>query len=288
MAAALASTMSAKARSRTSPPSNHLPDVTIITGASSGLGRELAKLLAADGDHVAVVARRTSLLEELAAEIEAAGGRAIAVTCDVTDLDGARASVALVERELGPITRLVANAGGGDFTPVDAFRARQVEGFLQTNVVGTANFIEAVLPGMLSRGTGHLVVTSSLAGYRGLPGGAAYSAAKAALTNMMESLRIDLKPRGIDVTIICPGFVHTAQTERNAHTMPFMLDVPAGARHMHRAIRARKRHYAFPKVMGFATWLGSVLPAAIYDTIVGSQAPTEDLERAAKRLLDED
>ena len=110
---------------------------------------------------------------------------------------------------LGPTTTLIANAGGALTAEAGAFSATQLAAVVDLNLIGVANCIEAVLPGMLARRAGHLVAVSSLAGYRGLPGSAAYSAAKAALTNMMESLRIDLCGTGVDVTVIAPGFVRT-------------------------------------------------------------------------------
>ena len=132
-------------------------------------------------------------------------------------------------------------------------------------MVGTANCIEAVLPGMLARGHGHIVVTSSLAAWRGLPGAAAYSAAKAALTAMMESLRIDLAPHGIDVTVLAPGFVRTKPEKRRK---PFQVDLEAATARMARAIRARRKSYAFPLPLVLALGFGRFLPAPLYDRLM--------------------
>jgi len=248
------------------------PTVTFLTGASSGIGRSLARRLAAQGDVVAVVARRRALLESLVAEIAVAGGRALAVECDVTDRAAVHAAVRDVEATLGPIERLIANAGGGEPTDATAFAAAQVEQALALNVVGAANCIEAVLPGMLRRGRGHIVATSSLAAYRGLPGAAAYSAAKAALTNMLESLRIDLRPRGIAVTILCPGFVRVKESAKKKRK-PLQMDVEDATRLMHRAILRQKPHYAFPLPMVLAVNLARLLPAAIYDRVLAGRGP---------------
>ena len=237
--------------------------VTLLTGASSGIGRSLALRLAEDP--LALVARRKALLDTLAAEIEAAGGQALALPCDVTDRAQVAAAVQAAEARFGPIERLIANAGGGRSTEVESFAAADIEAILRLNVVGVANCIEAVLPGMLARGRGHIVVTSSLAAWRGLPGAAAYSAAKAGLTAMMESLRIDLAPRGIDVTIIAPGFVRTRSDKRRK---PFQLDLEPATARMARAIRARRRSYAFPLPLVLATGFGQLLPAALYDRLV--------------------
>src|SRR5262245_15834962 len=182
--------------------------MTFITGASSGIGRSLARRIAADGAPVVVVARRKPLLDGLVEEIAQAGGRALAIACDVTDRAAVRDAVRQAEAHFGPTARLVANAGGA-LRSADAFSVEHLAAVVDVNLIGVANCIDAVLPGMLERRAGHLVAVSSLAASRGLPGSAAYSAAKAGLNNMMESLRIDLRGRGIDVTIIAPGFVRT-------------------------------------------------------------------------------
>jgi short-subunit dehydrogenase len=247
---------------------------TFLTGASSGLGRSLALRLAADGEALAVVARRAELLDSLVLEIERAGGRALALACDVTDLGAVQDAVRRAEERLGPITRLVANAGGAEPTPVDGFTAAHVAAQLELNVLGVANCIEVVLPGMLARGAGHLVATSSLAGYRGLPASAAYSAAKGALTNLMEGLRVDLRPRGIDVTVLAPGFFQKRPgKDRRKRNRPLRMDLETASERAYRAIRARRAFYAFPKPLVALVWLARLLPAPIFDRVVAGRGP---------------
>lgn len=238
--------------------------VTVVTGASSGIGRSLALRLAAHGGAVALLARRTTQLEELAREIEQRGGHALAVTCDVTDRAQVREAFAGIERRLGPVDRLVANAGGGEKSHVDSFSAAQIEAVIALNVGGTANCIEAVLPGMLARGHGHLVATSSLAALRGLPNAAAYCAAKAALSRMMESLRIELRPRGIAVTIIHPGFVHKPERRRKA----LQIELEAATARMCRTIIERRAEDAFPLPAALLAGLGRQLPSRLYDRLL--------------------
>lgn len=248
--------------------------VTLITGASSGIGRSLAHALAAAGDPVAVMARRADLLESLVAEIERAGGHALAVPCDVTDRQAVRAALAEVERTLGPVDRLVANAGGGEPTDSVHLDATHIADTVTLNLMGTVYCIEAVLPGMLHRKRGHLVAMSSLAAYRGLPGGGAYSASKAALTNLMESLRIDLKPHGIDVTLLLPGFVRTKTKPEAAKTTrgkPFRLELDDATGRMVRAIRSRRRRYAFPWTLAAIARLATLLPAALFDRLLAGR-----------------
>jgi short-subunit dehydrogenase len=238
--------------------------VTLITGASSGIGRSLALSLAARGEVIAAVARRRELLDTLVQEITAKGGRAIALPCDVTDRSQVLQAVATASEALGPIDRVIANAGGGERTSVDDFQAEQIAAMLALNVVGTANCIEAVLPAMLARGRGHIVVMSSIAGFRGLPGGAGYSAAKAALTTLAEALRADLRPRGIDVTVLTPGFIRTKPQKK---PRPFELPLEVATERMVAAILARRRAYAFPWTLTFIARGARLLPAVLYDAV---------------------
>jgi short-subunit dehydrogenase len=244
--------------------------MTFVTGASSGIGRSLSKRLAAGGEPVAVVARREELLAGLVKEIEEAGGRALAIRCDVTEGEAVREAVRRAESELGPTTRLIANAGGGNPTDSLNFEAEHIAAMVDLNLVGVANCIEAVLPGMLERGGGHIVAMSSLAGYRGLPGAAGYSAAKAALTAMMESLRVDLRGHGIDVTVLAPGFVHTkAHKKKKA----LQMDLEVATARMARAIEQRKPYYAFPKSLLAVICLAWALPPALYDRLLARIGP---------------
>jgi NAD(P)-dependent dehydrogenase (short-subunit alcohol dehydrogenase family) len=250
--------------------------MNLVTGASSGIGRSLARRLAADGDPVAVLARRIDLLEDLVAEIERAGGRALAIACDVTDRDAVHAAVRRAEEHFGPTERLVANAGGGTPTAAIDFSAADVAAVLDLNVVGVAHCIEAVLPGMLARRRGHIVATSSLAGSRGLPGAAAYSAAKGALTNLMESLRMDLRPHGIDVTVIAPGFVRVKGAEKGGRARrnkPLQMELEPATALMHRAILARKSYYAFPPLLVALVSFGRLLPCWVYDRLLVGRGP---------------
>lgn len=246
--------------------------LTFLTGASSGIGRSLARRIARD-EPVALVARRAELLESLVEEIAGAGGaESVALACDVTDQSAVRRAVAEAEERLGPVTRLVANAGGGEPTRLEDFGADHVRAALELNVMGVVHCVEAVLPGMLERRSGHLVAMSSIAAYRGLPTGAAYSASKAALTNLMESLRIDLEPHGVDVTVLAPGFVRTKLAKQvKKKSKPFQLELEPATERMYRSIVARKPYDAFPfPLVWLAAW-GRLLPAPLYDRLMGNR-----------------
>lgn len=243
--------------------------VTLITGASSGIGRSLALRLGRRGDPVALVARREFQLNEVTAAVTASGGLALPLPCDVTDAAQMDAAVRAAEARFGPVERFVSCAGGGGRTRVDAFRADEVAALLELNVVGLARGIEAVLPGMLERRAGHLVVLGSLAASRGLPAAAAYGAAKAAVHTMTESLRVDLRERGVDVTLIEPGPVRVRPQSKKSRFVSIGLE-EATAR-MERAIDARKAYVAFPPLFAMANRLGALLPAPLYDRLLAGR-----------------
>ena len=241
----------------------------VVTGASSGIGRSLAKRIAANGAPVALLARRGDLLESLAGEIEAAGGRAIPLVCDVTDADAVSRAVAAAEARFGPTACLIANAGGTAGKAASVFDLDQFRRSIELNLIGVANCVAAVLPGMLERRSGYIVATSSLAAYRGLPGSAAYSAAKAGVTNFLESLRIDLQGSGVEVGVVAPGFVRTKPGGKKKK--PFVLELEPAVDRMHAAIRERRPYYAFPKSLVALIWLGRLLPARAYDRLLAGR-----------------
>src|SRR5262245_59374655 len=202
----------------------------MITGASSGIGLELARSLAREGTKVALVARRKPLLDSLASEIASSGGTALSIPCDVRERMPMHAAVAEASRELGPIDLLIVNAAVGHVIPADEFDAALFEDTIRTNLLGPVYAAEAVLPSMLSRRSGHIVGISSLAAYLGFPLTHAYSASKSGLNAFLEGLRAEIADRGIHVTTVCPGFVRTPMTARNTGAMPFLLEPDEAAR----------------------------------------------------------
>ena len=243
--------------------------VAFITGASSGLGRGMALRLAAEGYAVAAAARRADELDTLVAEIRGGGGRALAVPLDVTDREATREAVAVCTRELGPVDILLANAGISIQSGARNLSGPDVARVMEVNFLGAVYGVEAVLPGMIERDSGQLVAVGSLAGYRGLPLSAAYSASKGALHNFFESLRLDLRGTGVDVTIITPGYVKSPLTEKNAHAMPFLQDTEVAVDLMVRAIRRREALFSFPAPLSWVAWAGQVFPPALYDALAG-------------------
>ena len=243
--------------------------VAFITGASSGLGAGLARRLAKEGFAVGLAARRVDRLESVAVEVEAVGARPSVCRCDVRQREQVRAAVSKVEEELGPVDLLVANAGVSERTYVESLDSAEVERMIRTNFLGAVYATEAVLPGMLERSAGRVVAVGSLAGYGGLPKTAGYSASKGALHNFFESLRIDLRGTGVDVTVITPGYVRTEMTADNLSPMPYLLELDDAVERMYRAITTGKKALSFPWQLSALTWLGQVLPAGVYDRLAG-------------------
>ena len=234
--------------------------VVVITGASSGIGWSLARVLASKGCKVGLIARRLEQLAALSREIEQAGGQSVHATADVGDRSALHAAIHEIRTRLGPIDLLIANAGVGWPTLLEPMNVDHVEKMFRVNVMGVVYAIEAVLPEMLQRRQGHLAAVSSLAGYKGLPGESGYCASKAAVISYMEGLRIQLRERGIHVTTICPGFVKTPMTDINEFKMPFLLEADDAARRIARALERKKKVFDFPWQMSLLMKLLRWLP----------------------------
>jgi short-subunit dehydrogenase len=241
----------------------------VVTGASSGIGAELARQLAAAGIKVGLTARRAEALETLADEIRSKGGTAAVAPADAADPVATRQGIARLAEELGPIDLLIVNAGFGLLTPGRAFSAETVERMVRVNLVGAAYAIEAVLPEMLRSGQGHLVGISSLAAYRGMPRGAGYCATKAGLTAMLECLRLDVAHRGIAVTAVHPGYVRTPMVLGTRRRPPFLMEVAPATRLILKGIAARRRYVAFPRTLAALMSIARILPGPIFDRVIG-------------------
>ena len=242
---------------------SHTVDGTCIwvTGASSGIGAALSRELADRGARVAISARRADRLEEVS------GGRMTVVPLDVTDHAAVLAAADAVREALGDIDTVVLNAGAWAQTDVrqwdhEAFRTQ-----VETNLIGASSGIAAVLPRMLEQGRGRIVVVSSVAGYRGVPGAEAYGATKAALINLAESLRADLAPAGITVQWVSPGFVRTELTDTNTFPMPFLIDADEAAESIADGLESGRPEIVFPLAMAAGMKLLDLVPHRMWTPI---------------------
>lgn len=242
-------------------------ETALITGASSGLGEGMARAFAARGTHVIAAARRKAQLDALVGEIEKAGGSAEALALDCEDGDAVFETVKQLDQKR-PLDLVIANAGWGEMTHAKRFKWSDVRRILRLNVEGAMATLLGALPGMLERKRGQLVGVSSLAAFRGLPGGSAYSASKAAMNTYLESLRVDLHGSGVTVTTICPGFVATPLNAKNGK-LPFMLETDDAVRRMVAGIVKKKRMVMFPLPLRLGISVLGLIPAPVYERVAG-------------------
>ena len=240
--------------------------VGIVTGASSGIGAQLARDLAARGVRVALLARRVDRLEALAGEIGRGGGDAVAIGCDVADRAEVDGAVARVLERHGRIDLLVNNAGYGRHVLFKDHDLADVERMMRTNYLGTVYGIRAVLPAMRARGRGWIVNIASVAGRLGQPDEVAYSATKFAVTGFSEGLSYELAPLGIHVMVVYPALVRTEMfTPEVLARMPSQvqrtfIDPPEFSRAVLRALERGKYEVTVPRYVAIAYAIRTLLP----------------------------
>lgn len=240
------------------------PRRVFLTGASSGLGEALARHYARAGATVGLVARRAGELERVARSL----GPATVATyaADVRDAVAMAAAARDFVARHGLPDVVIANAGVSRGTLVDhaedlaAFRA-----VFDTNVAGIVHTFHPFVAPMREAGRGTLVGIASIAGFRGLPGSAAYSASKAAAIRLLESLRVELRGSGVRVVTVCPGYVETPMTARNPYRMPFLMRADRAAASIARAVARGKRFHVLPWPMALVGALLRAMPRPIYD-----------------------
>ena len=211
------------------------------------------------------------ILQAVRAELRAAGVTCAWAAADVTDRQATIEAFSKLEEELGPLEVMVANAGiGGQLDPTD-WKHEPIRAVMEVNFFGAVYAAEAAVPGMLGRGRGTLAVVSSVAASRGLPGAGPYSASKAAIGSLWESLRVSLRPKGVRCVTINPGFIHTPLTAKNDFEMPFVIEADQAARSMVDSIERGDRESSVPWVWGPIRWLMVRVPNWLYDWAVGSR-----------------
>ena len=250
----------------------------IITGASSGIGAALARHYADHHTVLGLVARREAPMRELAAQLT--------TPCEVFALDvrdgvAMRAAAAAFMARHGCPDIVIANAGVSTGTltefPEDLAAFKDV---LDINVIGMVNTFQPFIAAMRTAGNGTLVGIASVAGYRGLPGAAAYSASKAAAISYLESLRVELRASGVKVVTLCPGYIATPMTAQNPYPMPFMLSADAAALTMANIIAGGKTFAVLPWQMAIVARVLRVLPNWLYDRLFGKAPRKPRMPRA--------
>lgn len=240
--------------------------VALITGAASGIGRQLALSLAAEGARIAAVDRQSDGLDRLSSDLK---GKTIACAiADVTDRAAVHSAVTRLEEQVGPTDLLVASAGIGIETPAETFRAEDFIAQIQVNLIGVINTLDAVLPGMCQRRSGHIAALSSMASYRGLPHMGGYCASKAGLNSLFDSLRVELRPKGIAVSTICPAWVRTPLTTPLGLPNKEIMEVEDAVRLILAALHARRPFLAFPSGKAWQARLLRHTPQPISDWLI--------------------
>ncbi|MGB8812592.1 MAG: SDR family NAD(P)-dependent oxidoreductase [Paracoccaceae bacterium] len=228
-----------------------------LVGASEGLGLALARQMSARGAELILSARSGEPLAKAVASLPA-GAQSLVV--DVGDAVSVAAAVA----QLGAVDGVVFLAGVYWPMAAQSWNAAQVEAMCNVNFTGCARVIGAVLPGMVARGQGHVVITGSLSGFRGLPGAIGYAASKAGTMALAESLYADLRGTGIKVQLANPGFIRTRLTDKNDFKMPFLMEPDEAAALMMRLMDSNRFKLSFPTVFSWLFRGGQLLPDWAY------------------------
>lgn len=228
-----------------------------LVGASDGLGAALAHRLAKAGAEVVVSARSEDKLRDLVAKLD---GRASLQTIDVSDDDSVKAAAAAV----GEVDGVVFLAGV--YWPFGAqeWDADQATAMADVNFTGLVRVMGQVVPAMVARDAGHIVITSSLTGFRGLPGSIGYTASKAGTMSLAECMYADLRKTGVAVQVINPGFIKTQLTDKNDFKMPFIMEPDAAAEIVFNHMRSGKFKKSFPFAFSLLFRFSQFLPDSLY------------------------
>ncbi len=242
--------------------------VVVITGASSGIGIECARLFAAAGSRLVVSARREEILEALAKELQPA--QCLVLPLDLSKLENAQRLVDETITHYGRIDALVNNAGYAQVDPLESIPPEDLERIFCVNFFSPFLAIRAAIPHMRRQGCGHIINVSSIVGHRGIPFFSSYSATKAALIRMTESLRVELAGTGIDVSLVCPAITKTefvmAQVSRNhldSHTPQFGMTSRQVAQSIVKLATHPRREIVLSFVGHLTVWLNRLVPAIL-------------------------
>jgi len=241
-----------------------------LVGASEGLGLALAQVMARAGADLVLSARSA---DRLAAAVATLARPARGIVCDVADVASVTAAAAEVEAEIGPLDGVVFLAGV--YTPMAAqdWDADAVVAMCDVNFTGAARVLGAVVPGMVARGAGHVVITGSLSGFRGLPGAIGYAASKAGVMALAESMYCDLRGSGVRVQLANPGFIRTRLTDKNDFAMPMLMEPEQAAAAMFALMQTQAFKANFPRSFSWLFRGANFLPDwAYYRTLGASRA----------------
>ena len=242
------------------------PRHILITGASSGLGAALALTYAAAGIRLSLHGRDAERLEQVAAQARQRSAKVSTHLGDVADAQDIAAWIEACDRD-SALDLIIANAGISGGTSQRQESAAQVNAIFAVNVTGVFNTIHPALPLMMRRRRGQIAIISSLAGFRGFAGAPAYCASKAAIRVYGEGLRAEVAGQGVDINVVCPGFIKTPMTDHNPFSMPFLMSAEHAARLIRQGLMANRARIAFPWLLYAVIRLLTALPQPIIEWI---------------------
>jgi short-subunit dehydrogenase len=244
---------------------NLIDKVILITGASTGIGKEMAKLLADENCSLALIARRGELLDELAGQIKTNNPIIKTFVCDVAKPDQVKKVFTEIREHFNKIDIAILNAGVGSKSSAEDYSYENAKNTFNVNVLGIVNCVENLLPDFIKRKAGMIVGVSSLADARGWQGSGFYCASKAAATILLENLRVELKPFNVKVITVKPGFVETPMTAKNKFPMPFLMSAEKAANIIISGIKKEKRTIQFPLPTVLGAKFMRIVPEFLFD-----------------------
>jgi len=239
--------------------------VILITGASTGIGKEMAKLLAEENCSLALLARRGELLDELAVQIKTKNPNIKSYVCDVAKPSEVKEVFTEIIKHFNKIDIAILNAGVGSKSSAKDYSYENAKNTFDVNVLGIVNCAENLLPDFIKRKAGMIVGVSSLADSRGWQGSGFYCASKVAATLLLENLRVELKPFNVNVITVKPGFVETPMTEKNKFPMPFLMSAEKAAKIIIGGIKKEKRIIQFPLPTVLGSKFMRIVPEFLFD-----------------------
>ena len=242
------------------------PKSILITGGSSGIGEALALEYAAPGIRLALTGRSSDRLDAVAESCRTKGAEVSTSVADVRDAAALRAWIE-AEDDKTPLDLVIANAGVSRAGLEDLDHEARLRRVLATNIEGVINTVQPALDRMRVRKGGQIAIMSSVASFIGMPRAIAYSTSKAAVRTYGEGLRGAVRRDGVEVSVICPGYIRSHLTANNTFSMPFLMDADRAARIIRRGLSRNAARIAFPFPVYALLWFMGALPASISDRL---------------------
>lgn len=248
--------------------------VVLLTGASSGIGYQLAKDFANEGAKLALLSRRLDILEKLSQALDKKTFVRV-YKCDVTIKQQVHETVVQIKKDFGKIDIAILNSGVGANSSALDYNSDAAEKVFNTNVLGVIYFIEQLIPDFISEKRGAIVGLSSLGDGKGFPKSGFYSASKAALTILLESLRIELKKFNVKVVTVKPGFIKTPMTDKNKFKMPFLMNVEKASLIIINGLKKDKRIIEFPWQTTIGAKILRMIPTKWFEAFASNALPNK-------------